>query len=114
MSYSEDWAQRFAAYGWHVQKIDGMDGGQVAAAIAAAQADPRPSIIGCRTIIGYGSPNKQGTFKSHGAPLGDEELKLTKENLGWPVEPRLTTTPTSTSPTLRLTRSKSPTARNSR
>ena len=88
MSYSEDWAQRFAAYGWHVQKIDGMDGGQVAAAIAAAQADPRPSIIGCRTIIGYGSPNKQGTFKSHGAPLGDEELKLTKENLGWPVEPR--------------------------
>jgi transketolase len=87
-SYTEDWAKRFAAYGWHVQSIDGMDSAAVAAAITAAQADPRPSIIGCRTIIGYGSPNKAGTAKAHGEPLGEEELALTKQNLGWPAEPR--------------------------
>lgn len=88
VSYTEDWAKRFEAYQWHVQKVDGMDPDAVAKAIEAAQKDPRPSIIGCKTIIGFGSPNKAGTSKSHGAPLGDEELKLTKENLGWPVEPR--------------------------
>ena len=88
VSYTEDWAKRFDAYHWHVQKIDGMDPVAVARAIEAAQQDPRPSIIGCKTVIGYGSPNKAGTSKSHGAALGDEELKLTKENLGWPVEPR--------------------------
>lgn len=87
-SYTEDWAKRFEAYDWHVQSIDGMDGAAVAAAIALAQADPRPSIIGCRTIIGYGSPNKQGTSKSHGEPLGEEEVALTKQNLGWPAEPK--------------------------
>lgn len=88
ISYTEDWAKRFDAYGWHVQSIDGMDTQAVAAAIAAAQADPRPSIIGCRTIIGFGSPNHAGTSKVHGEALGEEELKLTKENLGWPQEPR--------------------------
>jgi transketolase len=88
ISYTEDWAKRFDAYGWHVQSIDGMDGSAVAAAIEAAQADPRPSIIGCRTVIGYGSPKKAGTSKSHGEPLGDDELKATKEQLGWPQEPR--------------------------
>jgi transketolase len=87
-SYTEDWAQRFEAYGWHVQQIDGMDSAAVAAAITAAQADPRPSIIGARTIIGYGSPNKAGTAKAHGEALGEEELALTKQNLGWPLEPR--------------------------
>ncbi len=86
-SYTEDWAARFNAYGWHVQQIDGMDPEAVAAAIEAAKADPRPSIIGCRTIIGYGSPNKAGTAKAHGEPLGPEELALTKANLGWPAEP---------------------------
>jgi len=58
------------------------------AAIKTAKADPRPSIIMCRTTIGFGAPHKQGTSKAHGEPLGDEELKLAKENLGWPVEPR--------------------------
>ncbi len=89
MSYTEDWAKRFAAYGWHVQSVeDGMNPAAVGKAIEAAQADPRPSIIGCRTIIGYGSPHKAGSSAAHGEPLGEEELKLTKENLGWPVEPR--------------------------
>jgi transketolase len=88
VSYTEDWAKRFDAYGWHVQKIDGMDPDAVAAAIEAAQADPRPSIIGCRTIIGYGSPKKAGTSSAHGEALGDDELNATKVALGWPVEPR--------------------------
>ncbi|MBI1298106.1 transketolase [bacterium] len=87
ISYTEDWAKRFDAYGWHVQSIDGMDGAAVAAAIEAAKADPRPSIIGCRTIIGYGSPKKAGTSKSHGEALGKDELAATKANLGWPAEP---------------------------
>jgi transketolase len=87
ISYTEDWARRFDGYGWHVQQIDGMDPAAVSAAIKVAQADPRPSIIGCRTVIGYGSPNHAGTSKVHGEALGEEELKLTKQNLGWPVEP---------------------------
>jgi transketolase len=57
-------------------------------AIAAAQADPRPSIIGCRTTIGYGSPRRAGSSSVHGEPLGEEELAATKQNLGWPLEPR--------------------------
>ncbi|MCB9158528.1 MAG: transketolase [Caldilineaceae bacterium] len=88
VAYTEDWAQRFDAYGWHVQKVDAMDPAAVSAAIDAAQADPRPSIIGCRSIIGFGSPNKAGTSKVHGEALGEEELAATKENLGWPQEPR--------------------------
>jgi transketolase len=88
VAYTEDWAQRFAAYGWHVQQVDGLDTGAVAAAIEAAQADPRPSIIGCRTVIGYGSPKKADTSGVHGEPLGEDELKATKEALGWPLEPR--------------------------
>ncbi len=87
VSFTEDWAKRFEAYGWHVQQVDGMDMDAVAQAIEAAQADPRPSIIGCRTIIGFGSPNKAGTSKAHGEPLGKEELAATKEELGWPASP---------------------------
>ena len=88
VTYTEDWAKRFEAYGWHVQEIDGMDTDAVAAAIEAAQSDPRPSIIGCKTIIGFGSPKKAGTSSAHGEPLGDDELNATKAALGWPVEPR--------------------------
>ncbi|MFN2203153.1 MAG: transketolase [Caldilineaceae bacterium] len=87
LAYSEDWAKRFEAYGWHVQSVDGLDTQAIAEAIEAAQADDRPSIIGCRTIIGYGSPHKAGTSGVHGEALGDEELAETKENLGWPAEP---------------------------
>jgi transketolase len=89
LAFTEDRGKRFEAYGWHVQKVE--DGNNVEAidkAIQAAKADPRPSIIMCRTTIGYGAPNKQGTAKAHGEPLGDEELKAAKENLGWPLEPR--------------------------
>jgi transketolase len=87
-AYSEDWAMRFEAYGWHVQRgVDALDSASLSAAITAAQADPRPSIIGCKSVIGYGSPNRAGTSKAHGEALGADELKATKENLGWPLEP---------------------------
>ena len=87
LTFTEDRGQRFEAYGWHVQHVDGYDLEGIAAAIRAAQADPRPSLILARTHIGYGSPHKQDTAEAHGAPLGEEEVRLTKENLGWPTEP---------------------------
>jgi transketolase len=83
MSFSEDVALRFMAYGWHVIPVDGMDIHAVKGAIATAQEDPRPSLIVARTVIGYGSPNRQGTSKAHGEPLGDEEGKLTRDALNW-------------------------------
>jgi len=89
LAFTEDRAARFEAYGWHVQKVeDGNDVEAIDAAIRAAKADPRPSIIMCRTTIGFGAPKKQGTAKAHGEPLGDEELNGAKQNLGWPTEPR--------------------------
>ena len=89
LAFTEDRAARFAAYNWHVQTLDdGNDVDAVDKAIQAAKADPRPSLILCRTTIGFGAPNKQGTAKAHGEPLGEEELRLAKENLGWPVEPK--------------------------
>ncbi|RME58211.1 MAG: transketolase, partial [Caldilineae bacterium] len=88
ITFTEDQYKRFEAYGWHVQQVDGLDSGAIAAAIEAAQADPRPSIIGCRTTIGYGSPHKADTPGVHGAPLGEDELIATKRNLNWPLEPR--------------------------
>jgi transketolase len=86
LAFSDDTAQRFAAYGWHVQRIeDGNDLAALDAAIVAAQRErARPSLISVRTHIGWGSPNKQDTADAHGAPLGVEEIKLTKQNLGWP------------------------------
>lgn len=89
ITYTEDWAKRFEAYGWHVQRdVEFTNSAAIYEAIITAQNDPRPSIIGIKSIIGYGSPNKAGTSKAHGEPLGEEELKATKENLGWPLEPR--------------------------
>ncbi len=89
LAFTEDRAARFSAYNWHVQKIeDGNDVEAIDAAINAAKSDPRPSIIMCRTTIGFGAPKKQGTAKAHGEPLGDEELNAAKDNLGWPKEPR--------------------------
>jgi transketolase len=86
-AFTEDRAKRFEAYNWHVQTVvDGNDLAAIETAIRNAQADPRPSIICVRTIIGYGSPNKAGTAKAHGEPLGVEEVKLSKQNLGWPSE----------------------------
>lgn len=89
LAFTEDRLARFEAYGWHTLQVpDGNDVEAIDRAIQAAKADPRPSIIAVRTIIGFGAPNRQGTAKAHGEPLGDEELRLAKENLGWPVEPR--------------------------
>ena len=88
LSFTEDRAKRFEAHGWHVRKVDGHDRAAIAEALEAAIAETgRPSIIMGRTHIAYGSPNKQDKSSSHGAPLGEDEVRATKENLGWPVEP---------------------------
>lgn len=87
IAFTEDRAKRFESYGWHVQTVaDGNDLDGIEAAVRAAQADPRPSIICVKAVIGYGSPNRAGTSKAHGEPLGVEEVRLTKQNLGWPSE----------------------------
>lgn len=83
LSTSTDQKARFAASGWHVQAVDGHDKDAIALAIEAARADDRPSLIACKTIIGYGAPNKQGTSATHGAPLGEAEIAATREVLGW-------------------------------
>ncbi len=90
LAFSENTGLRFDAYGWHVQRVmDGNDLARVEAAVEMARSETdRPSIILCRTVIGYGSPNKAGTSKAHGEPLGEEEVELTKQNLGWPPEPK--------------------------
>jgi transketolase len=89
LTFTEDCGKRFEAYGWHVQSIeDGNDLKAIEQAILAAQEEvERPSLISVCTHIGYGSPNKQDTFQAHGSPLGEEEVRLTKQNLGWPLEP---------------------------
>ena len=87
ITFTEDVQKRFDAYGWHTNRVDGMDVDAVDHAIKRAQSDDRPSLILCGTTIGYGSPNKAGTSKSHGSPLGPDEVKLTKQALGIPLEP---------------------------
>ncbi|MUK37810.1 transketolase [Aliivibrio fischeri] len=82
--FSDDTPKRFEAYGWHViPAVDGHDSDAINAAIEAAKADPRPTLICTKTIIGFGSPNKQGTHDCHGAPLGADEIKAAKAQLGW-------------------------------
>ncbi|MUJ39023.1 transketolase [Aliivibrio fischeri] len=82
--FSDDTPKRFEAYGWHViPAVDGHDSEAINAAIEAAKADPRPTLICTKTIIGFGSPNKQGTHDCHGAPLGADEIKAAKAQLGW-------------------------------
>lgn len=89
LAFTEDRAARFAAYGWQVQHVaDGNDVEALDSAIRAAKADPRPSLIVCRTTIGCGAPTKQGTNKVHGEPLGEVELNAAKQAVGWPLEPR--------------------------
>lgn len=86
--FAEDTAARFQAYGWHVQKVDGHDSEAIIKAIKEAQkVIDKPSIICCKTIIGFGSPNKQGTQNCHGSPLGDAEIQLAKEKLNWKYGP---------------------------
>ena len=95
ITFTEDVSRRFQAYGWQVVgPIDGMNLSDVDAAIGNAQAEgERPSLIICRTIIGYGSPNKAGTAAAHGEPLGEEEVSLTRQSLGWKYEEPFTIPP---------------------
>ncbi|MGQ9889366.1 MAG: transketolase [Aggregatilineales bacterium] len=88
MTFTEDVQMRFRAYGWHTLEVaDGNDVDAISAAIAQAKAaTDKPTLITVHTIIGYGSPNKAGTSAAHGSPLGKEEVRLTKEALGWPQE----------------------------
>jgi len=87
LSTSTDQEARFAAAGWHVMACDGHDPDRIAAALAEAKADPRPSMIACRTVIGFGAPNKQGSHDVHGAPLGDAEIAAARVRLGWDHPP---------------------------
>lgn len=87
--FTDDTPQRFEAYGWQViRDVDGHDAEAITAAIESATADAeRPTLICCKTVIGFGSPNKQGTAATHGAPLGDEEIAAARETLGWEAAP---------------------------
>jgi transketolase len=87
LAFTEDVLARFGAYGWDAKRVDGHDSSAVEEAIASAQAESqRPSLIACRTHIGFGSPNRQDSHKAHGEPLGAAEVLLTKEKLGWPTD----------------------------
>jgi len=94
LAFTEDVAARFRAYGWHVQSVDGYDLKGIESAIRAARAEKdRPSLVICRTHIAYGSPNKQDSASAHGAPLGEDEVRRTKEALGWPPDARFLVPP---------------------
>jgi len=95
IAFTEDVAGRFKAYGWHVEDaVDGLDLAAVETAVHKAQAETtRPSLIICRTVIGYGSPHKAGTAGVHGEPLGEEEAALTRKNLGWIYDEPFTVPP---------------------
>jgi len=87
LSSSEDVLARYAATGWHTISCDGHDPDSINKALEAAKADPRPSIVQCTTVIGYGAPNKQGTSATHGAALGIDEVAAARAHLGWTAEP---------------------------
>ncbi len=87
LAFSDDTLLRFTAYGWQAQAVDGHDPEAVARAIEAARRDPRPSLIACRTVIGFGAPTKQGSAGIHGAPLGKDEVARARQKLGWSAEP---------------------------
>ena len=84
LSFTDDTCKRFEAYGWETIKVDGHNPDQISKAIAAAQVNVnKPTLIACKTKIGYGAPTKQGSASSHGSPLGDEEIAGARKNLGW-------------------------------
>ena len=87
LAVSDNQLMRFEASGWETTQIDGHDHGAIAAAIEAAKKADKPSLIACKTVIGYGAPNKEGTAATHGAPLGDDEIAATREKLDWPHAP---------------------------
>ena len=86
--FSDDTPRRFEAYGWHViRNVNGHDADEISVAIEAARESDKPTLICCKTVIGFGSPNRGGKETSHGAPLGDEEIALTRAQLNWPHAP---------------------------
>ena len=87
LAFTEDTPARFRAYGWDVESVDGHDFAQIESAIAAAQTSEKPSLICCKTHIGFGAPTKQDKASSHGSPLGIDEIRGARENLGWPHDP---------------------------
>ena len=87
LSTCEDIPARYAASGWHVTKCDGHDFADIARALAEAAADPRPSLVACKTVIGQGAPNKAGSHSVHGSPLGADEVAATRAALGWTAAP---------------------------
>jgi transketolase len=87
LSCSDDQLARFKASGWSAGRIDGHDPDAIAAAIERARNNDRPSLIACRTVIGFGAPNLQGTEKAHGSPLGADEIRRTRAALDWPHQP---------------------------
>src|SRR5260221_1558129 len=87
LSVSDDQLARFTASGWAVDRVDGQDAEAVAKAIAAAQKNDKPSLIACKTVIGFGAPNKQGTSATHGSPLGKDEVAAARKTLGWDHAP---------------------------
>lgn len=87
LSTSEDVKARYVATGWHVVSCDGHDFADIRRALEEAVSDPRPSLIACKTVIGFGAPNKQGTSAVHGAALGPDEVKAVRKELGWDSEP---------------------------
>jgi transketolase len=87
LSCSDDQVARFKACGWSASRIDGHDPNAIAAAIERARNNDRPSLIACRTLIGFGAPNRQGSEKAHGAPLGADEVAKTRDALNWPYQP---------------------------
>ncbi len=87
LSTNEDILARYAATGWHVTSCDGLDHEDVRRALAEAATDPRPSLVACKTIIGFGAPHKQGTSATHGSPLGPDEVAAARDTLGWDAAP---------------------------
>lgn len=87
LTCNDDQLARFSASGWHVQSVDGHDPAAIEAAITEARETDQPSMIACKTVIGYGAPNKQGSESTHGAALGDAEIAATRDALDWPYEP---------------------------
>ncbi|MBB5752623.1 transketolase [Prosthecomicrobium pneumaticum] len=87
LSTSVDQVARFQASGWHAERVDGLDPEAVAAAIERARASDRPSMIACKTVIGYGAPTKADSHSAHGSPLGDQEIAGARERLGWAYPP---------------------------
>ena len=87
LAVSDNFKKRFESYGWSYIEIDGHNGNEIFKALRKVQKAKKPSVISCKTKIGYGSPNKSGKASSHGSPLGIEEIKLVRENLNWNYKP---------------------------